>query len=92
MGPQRGQLYESVPEVLATTPGRTHLVEHRVCVGEAVPIQQKPYQVPYSQRDLVRQELDRWGDKTLYKSLGISYSPGHKEGWKCTVLCGLQEA
>ena len=30
-----------------------------------------------------------WSDKTLYKFLGIS---GHKEEWKCTVLCGLQEA
>ena len=62
MEPQRGELHEilqSVPEVLATTPGRTHLVEHSVCVGNDVaPIQQKPYRVPYSQRDLIKQELD----------------------------------
>jgi len=56
MEPQRGQLFEilqSVPGVLATTPGRVNLVEHRVCVREAAPIQHKPYSIPGS-LDLIR--------------------------------------
>ena len=44
--------------MLATTPGRTNLVRHHVSVGDAIPIQQKPYRVPYAQRDLVKRELD----------------------------------
>ena len=59
--PKRIQLQEvllSYPAVLATTPGRTNLVRHHVSVGDAIPIQQKPYRVPYAQRDLVKRELD----------------------------------
>ena len=60
--PKKGQLQEvflSFPQVLANTPGRTNLVQHHISVGDASPIQQKPYRVPYAQRDLVEQELDR---------------------------------
>ena len=47
--PKKGQLEEvllSFPEVLANTPGRTTLVKHHIRVGDASPIQQKPYRVP----------------------------------------------
>ena len=37
----------------------TTLVQHHIRVGDASPIQQKPYRVPYAQRDVVKQELDR---------------------------------
>ena len=60
--PKKGQLQEvltSFPQVLANTPGRTNLVQHHISAGDATPIQQKPYRVPYAQRDLVKQELDR---------------------------------
>ena len=60
--PQRGQLCEillSFPQVLAVQPGRTILVQHFISVGDVTPIQQKPYRVPYSQREQVQQELDR---------------------------------
>ena len=38
------------PSVLAKTPGRTTLVKHYINVGDAVPVQLKPYQIPHSQR------------------------------------------
>ena len=60
--PQRAQLTQvllSYPNVITTTPGRTTLVQHYITVGDAVPVQQKPYRIPYSQRELVKQELDQ---------------------------------
>ena len=49
--PQRAQLTQvllSYPYVITNTPGRTTLVQHYIIVGDAVPVQQKPYQIPYS--------------------------------------------
>ena len=60
--PWKGQLQGvifSYPQVIAATPGRTNLVQHHINVGDAVPIQQKPYRVPYAQRDLIKKELDQ---------------------------------
>ena len=60
--PQRGQLTKvllSYPSVLANTPGRTTVVKHYITVGDAIPVQQKPYRIPYSQREVVKQELDQ---------------------------------
>ena len=60
--PQRTQLQQilsSYPGVLAKTPGRTTVAQHFINVGDAAPVQQWPYRVPYSQRELVKQELDR---------------------------------
>ena len=34
-------------------------MEHEIHVGEASPIHQKPYRVPYSRRELVKEELDK---------------------------------
>ena len=59
---QKGQLQSLLgkfPEELRSVPGRTHLVEHEIHVGEASPIHQKPYRVPYSRRELVKEELDK---------------------------------
>lgn len=47
--PHRGELRDillSVPEVLATNPWKTNLVEHSVSVGDVAPIKQKSYWVP----------------------------------------------
>ena len=60
--PQRGQLAKvlsSYPSVIANTPGRTTVVQHYITVGDAIPVQQKPYRIPYSQREVVKQELDQ---------------------------------
>ena len=34
-------------------------MEHEIHVGEASPIHQKPYRVPYSRRELVKEKLDK---------------------------------
>ena len=41
------------------SPGRTTLIEHSIYVGTAAPIRQKSYRIPYSKRELVREELDK---------------------------------
>ena len=49
--PQTGQLTNvllSYPSVIANTPGRTILVQYYITFGDAVPLQQKPYCIPYS--------------------------------------------
>ena len=56
---QLTQVLLSYPNVIATTPGRITLVQHYITIGDAVPVQQKPYQIPYSQRESVKQELDQ---------------------------------
>ena len=55
---QLQELMEEFPATFRETPGRTTLTEHEIHVGDAAPIQQKPYWVPYSQRDVVKQELE----------------------------------
>ena len=40
---QLTQVLLSYPNVIATTPGRTTLVQHYITVGDVVPVQQKPY-------------------------------------------------
>ena len=58
---QQQQLQELMGEfsaIFRETPGRTTVTEHEIHVGDAAPIRQKPYQVPYSQRDVVKRELE----------------------------------
>ena len=55
---QLQELMEEFPAIFRETPGRTTLTEHEIHVGDAAPIRQKPYRVPYSQRDVVKRELE----------------------------------
>ena len=55
------------PSVLAKTPGRTTLGKHYINVGDVVPVQQKPYRIPYSQRELVKKELNRMLEARVIK-------------------------
>ena len=48
---QLTQILLSYPNVIAATPARTTLVQHYITVGDTVPVQQKPYQIPYSQTE-----------------------------------------
>ena len=69
--PQKSQLKQvllSYPDVIANAPGRTTLVQHYINVGDTAPIQQKPYRVPYSQRELVKKELDRMLDAQVIRT------------------------
>ena len=60
--PQRTQLQQilsSHPGVLAKAPSITTVAQHFINVVDAAPVEQWPYHVTYSQRELVKQELDR---------------------------------
>ena len=52
------ELVAVFPTVFHGKPGRTTLTQHQINVGDAAPIRQKPYRIPYSQRDVVKKELD----------------------------------
>ena len=47
------------PMVFSVIPGRTSLVEHTIHTGDAVPIRQRMYRVPYSRRTTLQKELDQ---------------------------------
>ena len=44
-------------DVFNSTPGRTQLTDHRINVGTANPVRQKPYRLPHAYRDVVKKEL-----------------------------------
>ena len=46
------------PYVYQSKPGRTTIVQHSIHVGDAAPIRQRPYRIPYSRREMVKRELD----------------------------------
>ena len=79
--PQRAQLTQillSYPNVITNTPGKTTLVQHYITVGDAVPVQHKPYRIPYLQRELVKQELDQMLKARVIR---LSTSP-----WASTIV------
>ena len=51
------ELLQRYASVLQNQPGRTTLVEHRICTGTANPIRLPPYRIPYAHRDAVQKEL-----------------------------------
>ena len=55
---QLQELMGEFPAIFRETPGRTTVTEHEIHVGDAAPIRQKPYRVLYSQRDVVKRELE----------------------------------
>ena len=55
---QLQELMGEFPAIFRETPGHTTVTEHEIHVGDAAPIRQKPYQVPYSQQDVVKGELE----------------------------------
>ena len=55
---QLRDLIEETPSVFQSKPGRTTIVQHSIHVGDAAPICQRPYRIPYSCREKVKRELD----------------------------------
>ena len=51
-------LMREYPSVFQPVPGRTTLTAHQVHTGDAVPIRQNAYRIPYSRREVVKKELD----------------------------------
>ena len=53
------EVMEEFPAIFSSTPGRTSLTHHQIHVEGTVPVRQKPYRVPYSKREMVKQELEK---------------------------------
>ena len=72
---QKAQLHQVMKEnfsIFESRPGRTTVVEHQIRTGDAAPVRQKPYRIPYSKRELVKKELD---DMLEAKVIRPSVSP-----------------
>ena len=58
---QQRQLRETLhrfPGVMATQPGKTDLIAHRISLSDCTPIRQRPYRIPHAYRDDVLEELE----------------------------------
>ncbi len=83
-------LVQEFTSVFGPAPGRTTMVEHEITIVDGTPIQQKPYRVPYSKREVVKEEIQKMLEaNTIYQSMGFTYCVGWHERWICAVLCGL---
>lgn len=70
------QILESFPQVFDGAPGRAAVIEHVIHTGDNIPMQQKPYRIPYSQREWVRKEIDSMmGAGTIQPSVSAWASP-----------------
>ena len=50
-------LMAEFPSVFLTTPGCTTVIEHKINVGDGTPIHQRPYRLPYSNREIVKEDF-----------------------------------
>ena len=55
---QMKELLDEYRDVLSSIPGKTELVKHKIEVGDAKPIRQRPYRLPWVHREAVKKELD----------------------------------
>lgn len=46
------------PTLFSDDPGRTHLIQHHIKLTSKEPVQEKPYRMPFSVREQVKQEID----------------------------------
>lgn len=54
--------------------GSTSLIEHSIDVGETKPIFQRPYRIPYSQRELVENTIKELSDRGIIRPSNSPYS------------------
>ena len=71
-------LISQYPSVFNDKPGRTTVIQHEVHVGDATPIHQRPYRVPYSRRSAVKAELDKMLAENIIRP---STRPTHRSCW-----------
>ena len=70
------ELLQEFSPVIQTTPGRTTMAEHEIYVGDTPPIRQRPYRIPYSRRDIVREEVEKMlADRVIRPSTSPWASP-----------------
>lgn len=90
---QLQQVMEAFPVVFQTMPGHTDVVEHE---GDAMPIRQRPYRIPYSRREPVKKELhEMMAAGMIRPSTSPWTSPivlVEKKRWWSPLLCRLPKA
>ena len=76
---------ERFPDVFREVPGRTTVTSHAIHVGDAVPIRQRAYRIPYAQSEVVQGEIEKMLEaKVIIPSKSLWASPivivGKKDG------------
>ena len=78
---QKATLMETLgkwAQVIQDKPGRTNICEHRIETGDAKPVRQRPYRIPYAQREIMKGELN--------KMLEMGVIQPSKSEWASPVL------
>ena len=74
---QQEQLHEVLQDftdVMKSEPGRTMLAEHRIETGDARPIRQPPYRLPYAYKDEVLRDLKEMQEKGIIEPSASEWS------------------
>ena len=76
---EQRQLYELLQEfspVIHISPDQTTIAGHEIHVGYTPTIRQHPYQIPYSRRDVVREDVEKMlADQVIRSSMSPWSSP-----------------
>lgn len=68
------RLVEEFGDIFTDVPKRTHLMKHSLKTSTEVPIQMKPYPIPYALQDKVKRELQQMMDLGIIEETDSPYS------------------
>ncbi|XP_065939476.1 uncharacterized protein [Magallana gigas] len=68
------RLVEEFGDIFTDVPKRTHLMKHSFKTSTEVPIQMKPYPIPYALQDKVKRELQQMMDLGIIEETDSPYS------------------
>ena len=72
---EMNRLLQEYSDVIQDKPGRTDKAVHHIETGNAVPIRQAPYRIPFAQREKMRRELRKM------EEMGV-IQPSKSDFWK----------
>ena len=52
-------------DVIQDVPGKTQIVQHDICAGDAVPIRLPPYRLAYHSQEVLREEIRTLLDREI---------------------------
>ena len=68
------EVLQEFTDMIKSEPGRTMLAEHRIETGDARPIRQPPYRLPYAYKDEVLRDLKEIQEKGIIEPSASEWS------------------